>query len=190
VSNFLARVLCHLRSTQKAGLRTGGVVRRLFLGAIVAEFQVRELKPRNKRLHPVLICFIFRSELGTEPSFFDLQLTHEGNKHKGKAGEGRNGAKRDCGAEQGQNKATINRVPDPSVKSGLNYTMVLFQSDAAAPVFSQVHPGPNGEAQPCDRERQAGACPFGLRPAPSGRPVHIRGAVPGSHGPPIEHEQH
>src|ERR1700676_3581557 len=78
--------------------------------------------------------------------------------HEGKAGEGRDGAESNCGAEQGQNKATINRMPDPSVRSSLNHTMVLFQRDAAAPVFSQVHAGPNGEAQPCDRERQAGAC--------------------------------
>jgi hypothetical protein len=31
--------------------------------------------------------------------------------------------------------------------------------------FSQVHPGPNGEAQSCDRERQPGACcERGMRP--------------------------
>jgi hypothetical protein len=49
-------------------------------------------------------------------------------------------------------------MPDPGVRSSLNHSMVLFQSDAAAPVFAQVHPGPNGEAQSCDRERQSGAC--------------------------------
>ena len=43
----------------------------------VAVRGAQRLKAWNQRLHPVPICFIFRSELGTEPSFFDLKLTHE-----------------------------------------------------------------------------------------------------------------
>jgi len=90
-----------------------------------------------------------------EPPLFDLQLHDEGGEHECDRDTAEDSADADDRAEQRQENAAVYGMSHERVGSSLNHVVVHLESDATAPILTQVESRPDCDAQSDDGQTQA-----------------------------------
>src|ERR1700751_1153782 len=110
---------------------------------------------RDQCLNAASITLILFTEFRPEPFLFECQLADNRDKNKRETKESLNRTDRDDRSKDREKKAAVDGVTNRSIGACFYDAMVHFDRDPPAPVFAEMDPCPDREAQPGSCEDNA-----------------------------------
>src|SRR5271167_361295 len=104
-----------------------------------------ELQPWNDCSRGATVLLVLGAKGSCHEALLNPALHGEADPEQGDGNESANLAPVYCGADHGQNQAGVDGMPYPAIWPGENELMSDLDRDRAAPVASEVSPGPDGK---------------------------------------------